>query len=75
MVPLVPYILTPWLIARGTASFWSIGMTALTFFAIGSAKSRWSLVSWWRSGAETTAIGLLAAAIAFAVGYGLRSLT
>lgn len=75
MVPLVPYILSPWLIARGTASFWSIGMTALTFFAIGSAKSRWSLVSWWRSGAETTAIGLLAAAIAFVVGYGLRSLT
>lgn len=75
MVPMVPYILSPWLIARGTASFWSIGMTALTFFAIGSAKSRWSLMSWWRSGAETTAIGLLAAAIAFLVGYGLRSLT
>lgn len=75
LVPLVPYILSPWLIARDTASVWSIGATALTFFAIGSAKSRWSLVSWWRSGAETAAIGLLAAAIAYVVGYGLQSLT
>jgi VIT1/CCC1 family predicted Fe2+/Mn2+ transporter len=31
-------------------------------------------VSWWRSGAETLAIGLGAAALAFLVGYALKGL-
>ena len=52
----------------------SVVMTALVFFLIGSTKSRWSPVSWWRSGAETLAIGLGAAALAFLVGYGLKTL-
>jgi vacuolar iron transporter family protein len=49
-------------------------MTALVFFLIGSTKSRWSPVSWWRSGAETLAIGLGAAALAFLIGHGLKTL-
>jgi vacuolar iron transporter family protein len=48
-------------------------VTALVFFLIGSTKSRWSPVSWWRSGAETLAIGLGAAALAYIVGALLRS--
>ncbi len=48
-------------------------MTALVFFLIGSTKSRWSPVSWWRSGAETLLIGLGAAALAYLVGALLRS--
>jgi VIT1/CCC1 family predicted Fe2+/Mn2+ transporter len=51
----------------------SIAMTALVFFLIGSTKSRWSPVSWWRSGSETLAIGLGAAALAYLVGALLRS--
>jgi VIT1/CCC1 family predicted Fe2+/Mn2+ transporter len=68
-VPLLPFLVeTP-------ASFQlSIVMTALVFFLIGSIKSRWSLVSWWRSGLETLAIGLAAAALAFLAGYGLKGL-
>ncbi len=46
--------------------------TGCVFFGIGSLKSRWSLARWWSSGLETLAIGMLAAAIAFVVGYGLR---
>jgi len=42
------------------------------FFAIGSMKSRWSPLPWWRSGLETLAIGFAAAAIAYIVGYLLR---
>lgn len=61
-VPLLPF-------AVGAGGFRASAlMTALVFFLIGSIKSRWSPVSWWRSGAETLAIGLAAAGLAYLVG-------
>ena len=48
--------------------------TGATFFSIGAIKSRWSLTKWWQSGLATFLIGMLAAALAFAVGFGLRKL-
>jgi vacuolar iron transporter family protein len=68
-VPLLPFLF-------GAAAGFELAaiMTALVFFLIGSTKSRWSPVSWWRSGAETLAIGLGAAALAFLVGHGLKTL-
>lgn len=62
-VPLVPFIL-----AVPSAFEVSIGATLVTFFLIGTGKSRWSLSSWWRSGAETLAIGATAALLAYSVG-------
>jgi VIT1/CCC1 family predicted Fe2+/Mn2+ transporter len=50
----------------------SVVMTALVFFLIGSTKSGWSPVSYWRSGSETMVIGLGAAALV--IGYGLKGL-
>lgn len=67
LVPLIPYM-------AGGGFAVSTAMTAAVFFAIGSAKSRWSLSPWWRSGAETLAIGLAAAGLAYAVGHLLRGL-
>ena len=67
LVPLVTY-LSP---AGFTAS---IAATGATFFGVGAIKSRWSPASWWRSGLETFFIGVSAAALAFAVGLGLRTL-
>lgn len=68
-MPLLPYILqvphTPW---------WSLGFAAATFFAIGSVKSLWSIKSWWREGSETLFIGLVAAGLAFGIGYALQGL-
>lgn len=64
-VPLLPYLL-------GGGIALSTVLTGITFFAIGSAKSLWSLTSWWRSGLETFAIGMGAAALAYGIGYGLR---
>ena len=47
-------------------------MTAVTFAAIGIAKSRAVEGSWRRDALETLALGGAAAALAFAVGYLLR---
>ncbi|MCR9174489.1 MAG: VIT1/CCC1 transporter family protein [Alphaproteobacteria bacterium] len=66
LAPLLPYLL-------GGGLLISSLVTGLTFFAIGSAKSRWSLVSWWRSGLETLAIGMAAAGLAYGVGYALKA--
>ncbi len=63
MLPLLPY-----LIGLSPAFSWSTGIAALTFFGIGTIKSRWSLAPWWRSGFETLLIGGLAAGLAYAVG-------
>ncbi len=68
-VPLLPFAVD------APASFeLSVGMTGAVFFLIGSGKSRWSPVSWWRSGLETLGIGMGAAALAYVVGHGLKTL-
>lgn len=63
MFPILPFM-----VGLADPFSWSIGISGLTFFAIGAIKSRWSLAPWWRSGAETLLIGGVAAALAFAVG-------
>lgn len=68
-VPLVPFLL-----GNGEAFAWSAAMTAVVFFAIGAAKSVWSLAPWWRSGLETLFIGGAASAMAYAVGWLLRDI-
>ena len=68
-VPLLPF-----LIQIDNAFFIAIGLTAIVFFGIGSAKSRWSLATWWRSGMETLVIGLAAAGVAYSIGYLLKGL-
>lgn len=62
-VPLAPFALH-----LDNAATLSLAATLAVFFAIGSAKSRWSLVAWWKSGLETLVIGSAAAAIAYGVG-------
>lgn len=68
-VPLLPYL-------AGVASpEWpSAVMTGATFFGIGSFRSRWSPKSWWLAGLETLLIGMLAAGVAYVVGYWLKGL-
>jgi len=72
-VPLLPCLLSARFITRLDATWWSVVLTGAVFFGIGSLKSRWSLVGWWRSAVETTGIGLGAALIAFGIGFGLKS--
>ncbi len=68
-VPLVPFV-----ISMENGFVWSTVLTAAVFFAIGSAKSRWSLQHWSRSGLETLTIGLVAAGVAYLIGYLLKGL-
>jgi VIT1/CCC1 family predicted Fe2+/Mn2+ transporter len=63
---LVP--ITPFAVGMGNAVEISAVMTAMVFFAIGSFRSRWSAKAWWHAGAETTAIGLAAAGVAYITG-------
>lgn len=63
VVPLLPF-----LAGFPASAAASTVMTGVTFFAIGSLRSRWSPQPWWRAGFNTTAIGLAAAAVAYAVG-------
>jgi vacuolar iron transporter family protein len=70
LVPLIPYLLT-----LTNALQLSLIMTAVVFFTIGSAKSKWSTTSWWRSGFSTLAVGIIASGLAYGVGVLLRRLT
>ena len=69
LVPLIPFLL-----GLESAFVTSVVLTGVVFFVIGSIKSRWSTVSWWRSGLSTLFVGGIAAALAYAVGMFLRSL-
>jgi len=66
-VPLLTYLLPGGLIACIVAA-------GATFFGVGAVKSFWSPAGWLRSGLEVLLIGMSAAVLAFAVGYGLREL-
>lgn len=52
----------------------SVIMAAITFFLIGSLRSRWSPVYWLRAGSETLVIGLASAGVAYIVGDFLKNI-
>ncbi len=66
--------LLPFLFGAADAFRLSTLLTGAVFFAIGSFKSHWSTVRWWRSGAETLLVGSAAAGLAYAIGVLLRDL-
>lgn len=69
LIPLFPFLLG---VTKAFPS--SLLLTSAVFFLIGSIKSRWSTVSWWRSGLSTFFVGGIAAALAYLVGLFLRGL-
>jgi VIT1/CCC1 family predicted Fe2+/Mn2+ transporter len=69
LIPLLPYVF-----GVGNSFYVSSALTGVTFFIIGSVKSRWSTASWLRSGLETFFVGALAAILAYAVGVLLKGI-
>ena len=69
LVPLIPY-----LVRIGEPLEVSIVLTGITFFAIGSVKSKWSPDSWWFSGLITLLVGASAASLAYVTGVLLKNL-
>jgi len=74
-IPLVPFVPALFDVELMTDSFvWSSVFTALAFFIVGALKSRFIEEKWWLAGAETLAIGGIAAVLAYLVGVALGSL-
>lgn len=66
--------LTPFVFGIDQAFEWALVLSALAFFAIGAFKSQWSVYAWWKQGFKTMFIGLIAAGLAFFIGYWLSGL-
>lgn len=70
IVPLLPF-----LIGVSDPFVVTVFITGAVFFAIGTAKSNWTLAPWWRSGLETLLIGAAAAVIAYVAGRWISTVT
>jgi VIT1/CCC1 family predicted Fe2+/Mn2+ transporter len=66
--------LLPFLVLASNPLRFSVLLTGAVFFIIGSIKSRWSTVSWWRSGVSTLFVGGIAAGLSYIVGVLLRQI-
>jgi len=69
LLPLLPFFF-----AMQQAAIVATAATGAVFFVIGSFKSYWSARSWFHCGVETFTIGMGAALIAFAIGWGADKL-
>ncbi|MDY6789360.1 MAG: VIT1/CCC1 transporter family protein, partial [Candidatus Nanohaloarchaea archaeon] len=61
-IPLIPYIF-----GISPLFYWSIGFTALVFFAVGASRSLVTDRKWYINGLEMLAVGMVAAAVAFSI--------
>lgn len=70
LMPLIPYLFSSPVPQFSILHFqFSILFTAITLFAVGSARTLITRKVWWQSGLEMLLIGAIASGIAFAVGY------
>ena len=73
-VPLVPFVFGNTGLDFADAFASSTVLVACSLFGVGALKARFVDQPWWRDGIETLAVGGVAAALAYAVGWSLRGL-
>ena len=73
-VPLLSYVATEWLGLNWQQFPLACGLTALTLFALGAFKVRFTQRPWMTSGLEMMLVGGIAALVAFGIGHGLSGL-
>lgn len=64
LVPLVGFLFLP----VEQAMFFAVGFAALVLFVAGVVKAKLTVGSWWKTGLEMTAIGMVAALAGYAIG-------
>jgi VIT1/CCC1 family predicted Fe2+/Mn2+ transporter len=65
MIPVIPFFFV-----SGTAGvLWAAAVSLVAHFAVGAAKSLFTLRSWWSSGLEMTAAGVLVGGATYALGF------
>ncbi len=68
IIPVVPFFFV-----QGTAGvLWAAGISLLAHFAVGAAKSLVTLRTWWGSGLEMTAAGVLVGGVTYALGVAFK---
>ena len=67
IVPVIPFLF----LTGTTGIVVSLIVSIVAHFAVGASKSIVTLRSWWKSGLEMTAVALLVAIVAYAVGHAL----
>ncbi len=74
-IPLLTFLIN-WIADNPIESpfFWSIILTGIALFGVGTVKTRFVKGSWYRGGFESLLIGGSAAAVAYGIGHLLREL-
>jgi vacuolar iron transporter family protein len=68
MIPVVPFFFT-----HGTVAVaWAFGISLLAHFAVGAAKSLFTLRAWWSSGLEMTGAGVLVGGVTYVLGLAFK---
>jgi VIT1/CCC1 family predicted Fe2+/Mn2+ transporter/rubrerythrin len=68
MIPVLPFFFT-----RGPiAVAWAFAISLLAHFAVGAAKSLFTLRAWWSSGLEMTVAGVLVGGVTYVLGLAFR---
>ena len=68
MIPVLPFFFT-----HGTVAVaWAFGISLIAHFAVGAAKSLFTLRPWWSSGLEMTAAGVLVGGVTYLLGIAFK---
>ncbi|HEU4884421.1 MAG TPA: VIT1/CCC1 transporter family protein [Longimicrobium sp.] len=71
VVPLIPYVTVP----PGARFIVAIIATLVTLFVVGALRSAVTALRWWKAGLEMLAVGALAAAVSYGVGWAIAGVT